>query len=212
MASFRHMDNKSSQRLLAAVLLAGSFALTGCATAFNAPIHSTPEVLAPGERLPLRVGVLLSQPTLGYQCHAHIPLGEWVYPFGKDLPSVVLQTFSQVFENVALVQAPDYSAYDLIVAPTFDEQATHVDISISTIRVSVAMNFAVSDARGVKWQKGFTGELTTPGNTESFNAHGQAVSKAVAAAAVAMRSELAALRPRAEAAGTAPAEAAWWAK
>lgn len=211
MASFPHMDNKSSHRVLAAVLLAGAFALTGCATAYNAPIHSTPETVAPGDRLPLRVGVLISEPTLGYQCHAHIPLGEWVYPFGKDLPSVAVQTFSQVFDNVALVQAPDYQNYDLIVTPTFDEAATHVDISISNIHVAVVMNFEAADASGTKWRKSFTGDLTTDGNKSSFNQHGQAVSKAVAAAAAAMRTELASVKPRPQP-GAAPADAAWWAK
>ena len=207
------MNDKSSHRILAAaVLLAAGFALTGCATAFNAPIHSTAEAIPAGDRLPLRVGVLISEPTLGYQCRAHIPLGEWVYPFGRDLPNVAVQTFSQVFENVALVQSPDYQNYDLIVVPTFDEQATHVDISMSSILVHVAMSFAASDAKGVKWRKDFAGDLTTPGNNDAFAVHGQAVSKAVAAAAMAMRADFASARPRGEPAEAAPAAAAWWAK
>ena len=209
------MNIKSALRApAAAALVFSGLALTGCATmAFTAPIHSQAEQLPAGDKLPLRVGLLISEQTLGFQTHAHIPMGEWVYPFGKDLPEVARQTLSQVFDSVTLVQSPDFQSYDLIVEPTFDEAATHVDISMSSIHVVVAMNFTASNASGVKWRKSVVGELTTPGSNESFQTHGQAVSKAVSAAAVAMRAELASARPRADAPSSAAAPAAaWWAK
>lgn len=208
------MNSKYSFRALAAsALLSSGLMLTGCAMGFNAPIHSSPETIAAGDRLPLRVGLLISDQTLAYQNHAHIPMGEWIYPFGKDLPEVARQTFLQAFDNVTLIQSRDFQGYDLIVEPTFDEAATHVDISMSTIHVVVAMNFSASDASGVKWHKSVVGEVTTPGDNQSFQMHGQAVSKAVAAAAVAMRADLASAKPRAaDSSPSGATPAAWWAK
>lgn len=209
------MHLKSTLRVLSlsAVVSAGLM-LTGCVTMppLTAPIRSRPEPLPVGEKLPLRVGLLISEAALGYQYHAKVPMGEWIYPFGKDLPEVARQTFLQVFDGVALVQSPDFQSYDLIIAPAFDDAATHVDISFSTIRVAVGLTFEVMDASGVKWRKSFVGDLTTGGRREDQESHGQAVSKAVSAAAVAMRSEFASARPKAGASAAAPAAAAWWAK
>jgi hypothetical protein len=184
--------------------------LPGCAAiSMQAPIRSTPERLPIAERLPLRIGLLISGPTLDYKFHAKIPMGEWVYPFGKDLPEVCRQTFLQVFDSVTLVQSRDYQSYDLIVEPQFDEAATHVDMSFSAIRLVVGMSFDASDASGTKWRKNVVGDITTGGEKSQIESHGQAVSKAVTAAALAMRAELASARPKTKVseAATKPAKA-----
>lgn len=203
-------------RIFSALPAASALALAGCVAPMLARIHSAPERVPAGARLPLRVGLLISNETLNFQAHAKIPLGEWLYPFGRDLPTVAEQTLSQVFARVTPVETADFRSYDLIVEPRFDAAATHVDMSLTRCRVVVAMTFAASDASGVKWSKDVVGEVVTDGGIDAMRArHGQAVSKAVLAAAVAMREDLAAVAPRA-AKEPVPAAAAapdsWWAK
>lgn len=208
--------NSPLRALTAAVLTATAAMLTGCATmSMQAQIRSTAERLPIADRLPQRIGLLISEPTLDYKFHAKIPMGEWVYPFGKDLPEVCRQTFLQVFESVTLIQSRDYQAFDLIVEPQFDEAATRVDMSFSTIRVYVGMSFDAADASGSTWRKNVVGDITTSGKMTEMESHGRAVSKAVAAAALAMRAELASAPARAKAetpADSSKPAAAWWAK
>ena len=205
---------KSKLTLAALVFVAAGTALTGCAgLTSQAAINASPETVPGSGKLPVRVGVLVSQTTRDFTVDAHIPLGQWAYPFGKDVERVAQQTFSQVFEEVSIASSPDYKSYDLIVEPQFDAAATHVDLSMSSAHVVVAMTFDVTSAAGSVWRKSFTGEMTTGGTYPDMATHGQAMSKAVAAAAAAMRDQLgAAAQPKPAASASAGGPAPWWAK
>ncbi|MFI5344822.1 MAG: hypothetical protein ACHQ51_00460 [Elusimicrobiota bacterium] len=202
-------------RLLSALLAAAALAASGCAQSFVAAIHSSAEAPPSGRLLPLRVGLLVTDETRNYLFVAKVPFGQWQYPFGRDLPTVAEQTLSGIFEQVTPIETRDYASYDLIVEPRFDPAGTSVDLSISRCRVVVAMTFEASDASGVKWSKLVSGEVETGGGINEMRArHGQAVSKAVLAAALAMRAELgpAASAVPEQRAEPKAAQENWWAK
>jgi hypothetical protein len=197
--------------MIRAAFAAAALSLSGCAS-FNADIRSTPETVPPGDRLPLRVGVFVSEETRAFRSRVGIPGGEWLFPFGRDLADVTAETLSQIFDRAEVVSNRDYGDFDLIVEPQFDP-ATRVDMSLSSSRALVALTFDVTDARGSRWRKTFSGVVTTNGDTSAMPSQGQAVSKAVLAAAVAMRAELDAAKYRVRASATpSAAGASWWAK
>ena len=83
--------------------------------------------LAPQERLPLRVAVVVPDP-MGWRLMFSPPnsrprdqtnefKGEAGYPLTRELSRVTLETFSQVFEQVtALRQLPDPGQYDAVIS------------------------------------------------------------------------------------------------
>lgn len=154
------------------------------------PTHYTAEQLPVAEKLPLRVGLLIPESTLDYQYHAS---SEVAYQFGLNLPEVCRQIFLQVFDSVVFVQERDYRSYDLIIEPSFDDAKTRIDapplfaFSRATHAV-IGMTFEAGNASGMRWRKSFVEDMTTGADGML---QGSAVSKAVAAAALALRSELA---------------------
>lgn len=162
----------------------------GCSMpVLRVPPRYTAEQLPVAEKLHLRVGLLIPQSTLDYQYHASSAL---VYQFGQNLPEVCRQTFLQVFDSVVFVQDRDYQSYDLIIEPSFDDAKTHVDalplfIFSRAAHAVVGMTIEAGNASGMRWRKSVVADMTT-GADGMFD--GSAVSKAMAAAALALRSEL----------------------
>ncbi len=199
MSSWLCMKSNSSLRALGGAAFAAMGLMgAGCGTTvLRVPMSYTAEQLPVAEKLPLRVGLLIPESTLDYQYHAS---SELVYQFGLNLPEVCRQTFLQVFDSVVFVQGRDYQAYDLIIEPSFDDAKTHVEalplfIFSGAAHAVVGMTIEAGNASGMKWRESVVGDMTT-GADGMF--HGAAVSKAVAAAAAALRSELisSAARPR----------------
>lgn len=102
--------------------------LAGCITAKPITIDARPIELglAPQERLPLRVAVVVPDP-MGWRLMFTPPgrgprdqtnefKGEAGYPLTRELSRVTHETFSQVFEQVTpLRQLPDPGQYDAVV-------------------------------------------------------------------------------------------------
>ncbi|HVC09251.1 MAG TPA: hypothetical protein VNH15_04855 [Elusimicrobiota bacterium] len=173
-------------RVLPAVLL--PFFLGACATTFTAVINTPVEPISAQQGLlPLRAAILVSPQDQGYVCRAPIPLGAWLYPFGQNLEQVSLETFRQVFQSVATVQEPgDFTGYDVLIEPHFNQEQTSVQISMTRIVAEVSLDFSVLDRSGVVWRKNFVGRVTTGDSDSDMSRGGQALSEAVRDAASAM--------------------------
>lgn len=110
------------------ILLCILIPLAGCITAKPISIDARPIELglAPQERLPLRIAVVVPDP-MGWRLMFTPPgrgprdqtnefKGEAGYPLTRELSRVTHETFSQVFEQVTpLRQLPDPGQYDAVV-------------------------------------------------------------------------------------------------
>ncbi len=110
------------------VFLSCLIPLAGCITAQPIPLDARPIELglAPQERLPLKVAVVVPDP-MGWRLMFSPPgrgprdqtnefKGEAGYPLTRELSRVTQETFSQVFEQVtAMRQLPDPGQYDAVV-------------------------------------------------------------------------------------------------
>ena len=179
-------------RVAPALLL--PFFLGACAATFTATINTPAEtVVAQQGLLPLRAAILVSPQDQAYVCRAPIPLGAWLYPFGQNLEQVSLETFRQVFQSVTAVQNQgDFTGYDLLIEPHFNQEQTSVQISMSRIVTEVSLDFEVLDRSGVVWSNNFTGSVTTGGSNSDMPRAGEALSEAVKNAASAMAQDFSA--------------------
>jgi len=196
----------------AAAVLAATTLLGACATATYVAQLRTEVPTIPGTvtRVPLRAGVLVSDSVRSFSYRATIPLGEWIYPFGRDLEDASVRAFAQVFDAAAPVRSRDFQNFDLIIEPRFLESRTNVSIALTRVDVVVGLAFHVYGPHGTLWQKEFTGSVTTGGQTSEQHVQGQALAKAVYEAALTMRDEmgsrefLAKARPRPQAPPASP--------
>lgn len=177
-------------RLPVLLVAVGAFALSACAgIASTTAISANPETIPDGPRVPLRVGVLVSPEQRAFVAHGKIPLGEWLYPYGQHLEGLCAQTFAQVFDSAVPVASRDFAAVDLIVEPTFDQAASQVVMTMSTISSTITVGFSASTATGPVWNKSFYGTTNTADDYNGMPQHGRSLSIAIAGAAKQMRED-----------------------
>ena len=167
--------------------------LSACATtSFKNDAAPMAERLPPAARLiPLKVGVYVTPEAEAFVHHAKIPLGEWTYAFGAQLAGLTQQTLAQVFEDVRIVRDRSQPGLDLLIQPKLDESATNVQISFSAVNAAATVAFEVFSWRGPIWKRTFSADASMSGSRDDMPRHGQAVAKAVAAGAAAMRADMA---------------------
>lgn len=152
----------------------------GCITAKPIPLDARPIELglAPQERLPLKVAVVVPDPMgwrlmfspagRGPRDQTNEFKGEAGYPLTRELSRVTQETFSQVFEQVtALRQLPDPGQYDAVITA-----------SIGNVNLA-PLNNSIGGGGGMNLDMEWKLAAMNGGNVETFSRSGKTPNKVV---------------------------------